>query len=77
MTRLIEILLRKKASDKLLCDNAFNIAKNPKYDDYQRSPLYGLQFFYKKSASFALSETLLTQDKPASGSGVKSQIMPN
>ena len=40
MTRLIEILLRKKASDKLLCDNAFNIAKNPKYDDYQRGLLH-------------------------------------
>ena len=40
MTWLIEILLRKKASDKLLCDNAFNIAKNPKYDDYQRGLLH-------------------------------------
>ena len=24
------------ASDKILCGKAFNIAKNPKYDGYQR-----------------------------------------
>ena len=29
-------LTRKTATDKLLCDKAFNIAKNPKYDGYQR-----------------------------------------
>ena len=26
----------RTTSDKLLCDKAFNIAKNPKYDGYQR-----------------------------------------
>ena len=29
-------LTRRTASDKILCDKAFNIAKNPKYDGYQR-----------------------------------------
>ena len=29
-------LTRRKASDKILRDKAFNIAKNPKYDRYQR-----------------------------------------
>ena len=29
-------LARKRASDKVLRDKAFNIAKNPKYDWYQR-----------------------------------------
>ena len=28
---------RRTASDELLCDKAFNIAKNPKYDEYQRA----------------------------------------
>ena len=28
-------LTRRKASDKILRDKAFNIAKNPKYDGYQ------------------------------------------
>ena len=43
-------LKRRTASDKTLRDNAFNIAKNPKYDGYQRglaSMVY--KFFDKKS----------------------------
>ena len=46
-------LKRRTASDKILRDKAFNIAKNPKYDGYQRgiaSMFYN--FFDKKSASF-------------------------
>ena len=41
---------RRTASDKVLRDKAFNIAKNPKYDGYQRelaSMVY--TFFDKKS----------------------------
>ena len=30
-------LTRRTASDKILCYKAFNIAKNPKYDGYQRN----------------------------------------
>ena len=44
-------LARRKASDKVLRDKAFNIAKSPKYDGYQRglaSMVYN--FFDKKSA---------------------------
>ena len=43
-------LARRTASDKILKDKAFNIAKNPKYDGYQRglaSMVY--KFFDKKS----------------------------
>ena len=43
--------LMEIASDKVLRDKAFNIAKNPKYDGYQRglaSMVYN--FFDKKSA---------------------------
>ena len=43
-------LKRRTASDKILRDKAFNIAKNPKYDGYQRglaSMVY--KFFDKKS----------------------------
>ena len=29
-------LTRRRASDKILRDKQFNIAKNPKYDAYQR-----------------------------------------
>ena len=45
-------LARRTASDKVLRGKAFNIAKNPKYDRYQRglaSMVY--KFFDKKSAS--------------------------
>ena len=44
-------LIRKTFSDNALRDKAFNIAKNPKYDGYQRglaSMVY--TFFDKKSA---------------------------
>ena len=56
-------LKRRTASDKVLRDKAFNIAKNPKYDGYQRelaSMVY--KFFDKKSA--------LLPSKSVSGSGV-------
>ena len=33
-------LARRTASDKVLRDKAFNIAKNPKYDGYQPSVVY-------------------------------------
>ena len=45
-------LVRRTASDKVIRDKAFKIAKNPKYDGYQRglaSMVYN--FFDKKSAS--------------------------
>ena len=32
----LENLPKRTASDKLLLGKAFNIAKNPKYDGYQR-----------------------------------------
>ena len=56
-------LKRRTASDKVLRDKAFNIAKNTKYDGYQRglaSMVY--KFFDKKSASLP--------DKSVSGSGI-------
>ena len=44
-------LTRRTASDKILCDKTFNIAKTPKYDGYQRvlaSMVYN--FFMKKTS---------------------------
>ena len=49
-------LARRTASDKVLRDKAFNIAKNSKYDGYQRgiaSMLY--KFFDKKSAGSGIN----------------------
>ena len=56
----------RTASDKILRDKAFNIAKNPKYDGYQRglaSKVY--KFFDKKSASLT--------DESVSGSSVANE----
>ena len=44
-------LTRRTTSDKILCNKAFNIAQNPKYDEYQRelaSVVY--KFFDEKSS---------------------------
>ena len=42
-------LMKRTASDKVLRDNAFNVAKNPKYDGYQRElPSMVFKFFDKK-----------------------------
>ena len=49
-------LARRTTSDKVLRDKAFNIAKNPKYDGYQRgfaSMVY--KFFDRKSASSGIN----------------------
>ena len=40
-------IVRRAAADKVLRDKAFNIAKNPKYDGYQRGLAY--KFFEKRS----------------------------
>ena len=55
-------LTRKTASDKILCDKAFDIANNPKYCWYQR----GLASMVYKLF-----------DKKASGSGIKNEIISN
>ena len=50
-------LVRRTAFDKVLRDKAFNIAKNPKYDGYQRglaSMIY--KCFDKKSASSGVNK---------------------
>ena len=43
-------LARRTASDKVLRDKAFNIAKNPKYDGYQRGLASMVYKFLIKSA---------------------------
>ena len=41
-------LTRRTAIDKVLRDKAFNIAKNPKYDEYQRGPASMVYTFFDK-----------------------------
>ena len=54
-------LARRTASDKVLRDKAFNIAKNPKYDGYQRE----LAFMINKCF-----------DKNPKGSGINMEAKP-
>ena len=61
-------LTKRTVADKILRNKAFNIAKDPKYDGYQRrldSMVY--KFFDKKSASLS--------DKSTEGSGVNNKII--
>ena len=55
-------LPQRTASDKLLRDKTFNVAKDPKYDGYQRG--------------FA-SMVYKIFDKKSSGSGVKNEVFPS
>ena len=55
--------LKRTASDKILRDKAFNIAKNPKYDGYQRglvSMVY--EFFDKKWTGGAIANNEIKQN---------------
>ena len=52
-------LKRRTASDKLLRDKVFNIAKNPKYDEYQRGlPSIVYKCFDKKSKESGVNISL-------------------
>ena len=53
----------RTASDKLLWDKAFNIAKSPKYDGYQRGLASMVYKFFDKET--------------ASSDGIKNENMPN
>ena len=55
-------LLKRAASDKVLRYKAFNIAKNPKYDEYQRVLALIFRKFFNKQPS---------------GAAAKSEIIPN
>ena len=60
-------IARRTASDNVLRNKAFNIAKDPKYDGYQRGlPSMVYTFFDTKSA--------LLPDKSVSGSGVNTPL---
>ena len=44
-------LKRRTLSDKVLRDKAFNVAKNPKYDGYQRGLASMVYIFFDKKSS--------------------------
>ena len=59
-------LTRRKASDRILRDKAFNIVKNPKYDGYQHglaSMVY--KFFNKKTSSETMENEIMSNKELA------------
>ena len=54
-------LTRRTASDKILRDKAFNIAKNSKYDGYQKG-LASMVRKFKTSASGIKNENILNKE---------------
>ena len=59
-------LIKRKTSDKLLWDKAFDIAKYLKYDGYQRGLASVVYNFFDKKSTFLA-------DKSTSGGGIKKQ----
>ena len=51
-------LTKRTVADKVLKNKAFNIAKDPKYDGYQRGLDSMVKFFDKKSKGSGLSHTI-------------------
>ena len=54
-------LARRKASDKTLRDKAFNIAKTPKYDRYQRGLASMVYKFFDKKPQVVVLVTKLNK----------------
>ena len=52
----LKYFTRRTVSDKILRDKAFNIAKNPKYDGYQREIASMVYKFFDKKSSGTLSK---------------------
>ena len=63
LMELLRICLSGEASNKLLCDKAFNIAKSPKYDGYQRSLASMVCNFFIKSLMALLLQVVLLKVK--------------
>ena len=56
-------LKRRTASDKILRDKGFNIAKNPKFDGYQRGlASMVFKFFDRKSAGSGVANNEIKQN---------------
>ena len=63
-------LTRRTASDKILRDKAFDIAKNLKYDGYQRGLAWMVYKYFDKKTS-------ATHANKFTGSGIKNEKISN
>ena len=60
--KICKNLLRRTASDKVLLDKAFDIAKNPKYDGDQQALTLMVYTFFDKKTSNINKETGINSD---------------
>ena len=56
-------LTRRTVSDRILCDKAFDIAKNAKYDGYQRGLASMIYKFFDKKNSDSVFKSYNMSDK--------------
>ena len=56
---VFKYLTRRTASNKILCDKAFNIAKNPKYNGYQRGLASMVYKFFDRNFLLSVQINLL------------------
>ena len=70
-------LTRRTASDKILRDNVFNIAKNSKCEGYQYGFASMFYFLTIRSEALATKSMRATRDKSASGGANKNENMSN
>ena len=56
---VFKYLTRRTASNKILCDKAFNIAKNPKYNGYQRGLASMVYKFFDRNFLLSMQINLL------------------
>ena len=57
-------LAKGTVSDKILIDRAFNIAKNPKYDGYQRDLAFMVYKFFDKKSTGSGVNTHANNERP-------------
>ena len=65
----------RAASDKVLCDKAFTIAENPKYNKYQHGLAFMVCRFFDKNTS--VTNTSARRAIKFAGGALKSEIISN
>ena len=70
-------LARRTASDKILRDKAFNIAKNPKYDEYQRGLASMVYKFFDKKCAGSVVNMHSNNERPFDLKSYTNQLFEN
>ena len=68
-------LPKRTTTDKALRDKAFNIAKNPKYNGYQRRIASAIYKFFDKESSTTRASKFTSSN--TSGDAVRNKTMSN